>query len=81
MRDIIAGISIGISIIFVPWWAVYGIMLITLIFSRGYAGIIGGIFLDVYALPQDLPYASVSFLLVAILAYWVKSNMLDRDSI
>lgn len=81
MRDILAAVSIVISVVFLPWWAVYGVMVLTLIFSRGYAGIIGSIFLDMYALPQDIPYASVSFLLLALLAYWVKSNLLDRDSI
>lgn len=81
MREIIAAIGIAVSVVFLPWWAVYGVLVLTLIFSRGYAAMIGAIVLDVYALPQMLPYASVSFLLIAIIAYWVKTNMIGRDSI
>lgn len=80
MREIIAAIGIVVSMAFLPWWAVYGVLVLTLIFSRGYAAIIGAIFLDVYALPQMLPYASISFLVLALIAYWVKTNMVGRDS-
>lgn len=69
-------VSAFILLMLVPWWVVYGIGFISLIWVRGFAGLIVAVVLDVVFFAPAFPYLSCVFVLAMVGAGWIKSRMI-----
>ena len=77
MKYAISFLGMSISFIFLPWWGTYTIAVLFLMYTKGYIPLFFTLLLDFYALPQDFPIASVSFLGLMVLANVLKKRILS----
>ena len=77
MKYVISFLGMSISFIFLPWWGTYIIATLFLMYTKGYIPLFFTLLLDFYALPQEFPIASASFLLLMIVAYVLKDKILS----
>ncbi|MBL1434502.1 hypothetical protein COB87_002980 [Candidatus Wolfebacteria bacterium] len=73
---ITAGVMLA-SFIFLPWWGTYIIGVLFLMYTPGYIPLLFTVLLDFYALPQEFPYASISFFVLILFAHFIKERMFD----
>jgi len=66
-----------LGFIFLPWWGTYTLAAATLFFMPGFVALFFTILIDFYALPQEIPFASLSFLVLMSLAHVIKVRMFD----
>lgn len=66
-----------LGFIFLPWWGTYTLALATLFFTPGYVALFFTILIDFYALPQEIPFASLSFLVLMSAVFSIKARMFD----
>ena len=77
MKYIISFLGMSISFIFLPWWGTYVMAVLFLIYTKGYIPLFFMLLLDFYALPQEFPIASASFLGLMTVAYVLKERILS----
>lgn len=63
-----------------PWWGAYALAVSSLTLSRGFVGLLVTIVLDFYSFPPAFPYLSFGYAALMILSYFIKQQLLDRDS-
>tara|TARA_B100000508_G_scaffold60333_1_gene47050 strand:+ start:100026 stop:100268 length:243 start_codon:yes stop_codon:yes gene_type:complete len=77
MKYLVTIVVMALGFIFLPWWGVFLLAAISLIYTKGYIALVFTILLDFFALPQEFPYASVTFLVLMLLARTIKDRMFD----
>jgi len=77
MKYLIAFSIMAASFVFLPWWGVFVLGVMFLVYVPGYIPLIFMILLDFYALPQEFPYVSGIFLVLMLAAHAIKDRMFD----
>jgi len=66
-----------LAFVFLPWWGTYILAAATLFFMPGFVALFFTILIDFYALPQEIPFASLSFLALMSVAHVIRARMFD----
>lgn len=77
MKYLITAVVMALGFIFLPWWGVFVLGIVSLIYTQGHIALLFMILLDFLALPQEFPYASGIFLVCMVLAHVIKDRMFD----
>lgn len=77
MKYVLTALGMMLGFIFLPWWGTYTLAVATLFFMPGYIALFFTILIDFYALPQEVPFASIFFLVLMSIAHVIKARMFD----
>lgn len=77
MKHVLSAVGMLASFIFLPWWGTYVIAVLFLAYTPGYVPLLFIILLDFFAIPQEFPFASLSFLGLMLLAMFLKERIFN----